>query len=304
MQRLLTKLRSSGARGCIAATVCLCAGGALAQGQREHAIPSCYDQLREYAPRGSPADLTVIIDQTTVMDSRLRDIVHDTVDRLIRPGTSVSVAAFSANMRGHYVDVLVSGQVESGIAAKQRDFLPKRALREADQCLSDQLDFARRLVAKNLDTAFAAIDPTFARSDILAALATLSRRVGGARQADERIVIIVSDMLENSSIANFYHSRDLRHIDPAVELRKVAASGIRADFKGARVIVIGGGGVASESQHGHTYRDPRALMALEEFWRRWLTTSHAELVEFGEPTPLVELRWSAPALMGTAAASE
>jgi hypothetical protein len=260
---------------------------------REHAVPSCYEQLPDYAPRGTLGDLTVIVDQTTYMDARLRQIVRETVDRLIRPGTSISIAAFSAYLQGRYLDVLVSGQLELPIDPKQRDFAPKRELRQTDQCLIDQLAYARRLAAKTLDAAFTAGDPDIARSDILAALRDLSRRVSQST-ASNRIVIVVSDMIENSSITNFYQGTALRTIDPEVEMRKVAATGLKADFVGARVYVIGAGALSNAPADLRVYRDPRAMLALEDFWRRWFASSHGELIEFGKPTPLVEIQWNPP----------
>jgi hypothetical protein len=283
------------ASGCLVTALLSC-GAAHGQGSREHAIPSCYDQLREYAPHSMLGDLTVIIDQTTAIDARMRQIVRDTVDRLVKPGTSISIASFSAYLRGRYLDVLISGQVEPPVATQKRDFVSKRELRENDQCLSDQLTFARRLVAKTLDAAFAATDPNIVRSDILVALGDLSRRVGGANKGEGRMVIVVSDMLENSSITSFYHAGQMRHIDPDAELRRVAASGIKADFLGAKVYVIGAGGISKGP--AHSYRDPRAMLALEDFWRRWFAKCRAELVEFGKPTPLVEIKWTVPGLMG------
>ena len=216
--------------------------------------------------------------------------MHETVDRLIRPGTRVSVATFSAYLQGRYLDVLVSGQVEASVDAAQRDFVSKRDLRQNDECLDDQLSYARRLIGKNLDTAFAGIDPSVERSDILAALRDLSRHVRDA-SADKRIVVLVSDMLENSSITSFYQSNHVRTIDPQGEMRRVAQAGVRADFHGARVIVIGAGGISSSASVGQSYRDPRALMALEDFWQRWFGASNADLVEFGKPTPLVHITW-------------
>lgn len=264
--------------------------GAHAQVPREHSIPSCFDQLREYAPRAGYSDLTVIIDQTTFMDARLRQIVRETVDRLIKPGTNVTVAVFSAYLQGRYLDVLASGQIELPIEPKQRDFVPKRELRQSDQCLNDQLVFGRRLVAKTLDAAFAAGDPDIVRSDVLSALRDLSRRVGDS-PVSTKIVIVVSDMLENSTITSFYQASRLRRIKPEVELQKAAESGIKADFLGARVFVIGAGAVSEKSADANSYRDPRAMLALEDFWRRWFALNHAELVEFGRPTPLVEINW-------------
>jgi len=284
------------ARRCVAAAaLALAALGVPAMARspaqpRDNAIPSCYDQLGDYAPRRSAGDLTVVIDQTAYLDGRLRQIVHETVERLIRPGTHVAVATFSAYLQGRYLDVLVSGQAEAPVDAAQRDFVSKRDLRQNDECLQDQLAYARRLVARNLDTAFAGIDPAVARSDILAALRDLSRHVRDTA-AERRIVVLVSDMLENSSITSFYQGNRVRTIDPQAELRRVGQAGVKADFNGARVIVIGAGGVSSAGSGGQSYRDPRALMALEDFWQQWFSASHAELVEFGKPTPLVRITW-------------
>ncbi len=263
---------------------------------RDNAIPSCYENLREYAPQAAFGDLTVVIDQTAFLDVRMRQIVRETVERLIRPGVNVSVATFSGYLQGRYLDVQVSGQVEAPVDAAQRDFVSKRDLRQNDECLRDQLVFARRLIGKSLDTAFAGIDPSVERSDILSALRDLGRRVHSS-QAQARIVVVVSDMLENSSIASFYQASRLRVIDPETEMRHAMTAGIKADFHEARVVVIGAGGISSAASGEQSYRDPRAMLALEDFWRRWFSLGHADLVEFGKPTPLVKINWDRAELL-------
>jgi hypothetical protein len=285
-------IRRAFAAGCLAVGAGV-AGAASAQAPREHAIPSCYEQLRTHAPRTPLADLTVVIDQTTAMDKRLQQIVAETVDRLIAPGTHVSVVTFSAFLQGRYLDVLMSGAVEPRIDGRPRDYVPKRQLQQSDQCLQEQLVFARRLVARSLGGAFSRSDPRLARSDILAALHDLGRRVGDPA-ADRRIVVVASDMLENSSITSFYQGGQLRRIEADAELKRIAAAGIRADFRGAKVLVIGAGVSPTGTAGGLAYRDPRAMLALEQFWRRWFAGANAELVEFGKPAPLVEIRWPAP----------
>jgi hypothetical protein len=171
--------------------------------------------------------------------------------------------------------------------------VPKRVLLASDQCLDEQLPYARRLVAKALRSAFARSDPALARSDILTALHDLSRRIGEST-AERRLVLVVSDMLENSSITSFYQGGQLRRIDAEGELKRVAAAGIHADFHGAQVVVIGAGIGMPGAGSGLNYRDPRAMLALEDFWRRWFTGSNAALAEFGKPTPLVEIKWASP----------
>jgi fructose-specific component phosphotransferase system IIB-like protein len=264
---------------------------------RDHAIPSCYEQWRDLSqvPRALNGDLTVVIDQTTFLDARMRQIVSETVERLLRPGIQVSIVSFSAFLPGRYLDVLVSGRIEAPVSGKQRDYVPKRQLLQSDQCLEEQMAFARRLIGSSLDASFAAADVTLARSDILAALHDIGRRIGDA-SADNRMVLIVSDMMENSSITSFYRAGQLRVVDAEAELKLVARSGIRTDFRGARVFVIGAGLGLSRpvaAGQGIAYRDPRAMLALEDFWRRWFAASNGELVEFGKPTPLVQIKWPA-----------
>jgi hypothetical protein len=259
---------------------------------REHAIPSCYDELPGHAPAPATRALTVVIDQTTFTDPRLRRIVHETVARLLRPGMRVSVATFSAFAQGRYLDVVTAGRIESPVTGRARDAVPKRQLLRSDECLGDQFVFARRLVARAIDDAFSGSDPRLAQSDILAALHDLGRRVG-AEGDGERLVVLVSDMLENSSVTSFYAGNRLRRIEPVEELRRADAAGLRPDFHGARVVVIGAGAVSDRAADASSYRDPRALLALEAFWRSWLAAAGADLVEFGKPTPLVEVRWNA-----------
>jgi len=263
---------------------------AKAQGRREHAIPTCFDKFpnRSAGPLG---DLTVLIDQTADLDDRIRAIVVESVDRLIRPATRVTVAAFSGYMPGRYLDILVSGTVESPIVGRERDFVPKRELRESDLCLGEQLDFSRKLVAQSIRAAFAASDTRLPDSEILSALRDMSRR-SNEPATNGRLLIVVSDMLENSSITTFYQNNRPRNVDPDVEMRKVIGAGITANFHGTRVFVIGAGFATAGSPYDmQSSRDSRALLHLEEFWRRWFAVSNAEMVDFGKPTPLEEITW-------------
>jgi len=302
MARLMKGACRTSARAALSLAATLAATAALAQAQapapaptsRDHAIPSCYDQLRDYAPHATFGDLTVLIDQTMYTDARMRQIVRESVERMVEPGTTLTIATFSAFMQGRYLDVLISGEVETQIEPAKRDFVPKRDLRQNEQCLADQLVFARRLAGKTIDAAFAASDANIAKSDILAALHDIGQRVSESPVAT-KTVIVVSDMLENSSITSFYRATKLRSIDPQAELQKVAAAGIKADFGNARVFVIGAGAVSDKQADASSYRDPKAIFALEDFWRRWFAASHAVVVEFGKPMPLAEVRWPGPA---------
>jgi hypothetical protein len=108
--------------------------------------------------------------------------------------------------------------------------------------------------------------------------------------AREKIVFLVSDMLENSGISSFYASKNVRAIEPAVELKKAQEAQVVGDFGGARVFVLGAGLVqgnaGGKNKDIGVYRNPKAMSALRQFWDTYFEASHAVLAEFGAPALL------------------
>jgi len=256
-------------------------------------IPSCYranPQLGKSSP-SVQTELFILIDQTTLLDSRLQNSVRENVLRLIRPGHSFTLAVFSAFAQGRYMEILNSGALEVGLSESDRDTISASALRSFDACLSGQAAYGLKLIQTALAHAFSDSSSSLARSDVMASIKDLSQRVR-VSVAKEKIVFIVSDMLENSSISSFYSASNLRLIDPAQELRKAQAAQMIGDFNGARVFVLGAGIVGENTkQPGKTpYRDPKAISALREFWISLLSHSNATVVEFGAPSLLSAVR--------------
>jgi hypothetical protein len=123
-----------------------------------------------------------------------------------------------------------------------------------------------------------------AKSDVMASLKDIAGKVRQS-QAKEKVVLLVSDMLENSSITSFYTSQVVRKIDPAKELGLAQDNQLMADFADARVYVIGAG-LLNDSKNKTAYRDPKTMLALRSFWQSYFEKSHARLMEFGQPALL------------------
>lgn len=250
------------------------------------AIPSCYGAIKIDA-KVPPPDraVFVLVDQTTPIDPPLRDAVRAAVGPLLSPGTSFSISSFSAFAQGHYQTPLVAGELEASVADRQRDSVSVRALTSLDRCLRSQLAFGRKAASTALDRAISGQSEAFAHSDVISSLVDLGHAVS-ASQAHDRIVIVVSDMLENSGLTSFYAHRAIRQIDPRKELQLAIEKGFRAEFHGARVYVIGAGALPGEN----SYRDPISMRALETFWHDYFAVSHATLVDFGKPMPTRPVR--------------
>lgn len=252
------------------------------------AVPSCYAALDIAAPPAPERAVFVLVDQTTGLDPRLRATVTSNLERLLRPGSRFTVATFSALSREHFPTVIASGTLEAPLNAEQRLHLAARKVEEMEACLQQQHAFAIEEAGRRVLAATAASTSTFTNSEIMGSLRQLAQAVRGS-PANDRIVILVSDMLEHSDAASFYADRRLRLIDPAQEMEKAERHDLLADFGGADFVVVGAGLLSPEAA-ADAGRATAELNALRAFWTQWLGRSNAELVAWGQPDLVAPIR--------------
>ena len=225
----------------------------------------------------------VLVDQTTLFDKRLQDQIISVARSKLEPGNHIYLAKFSAFVDGYYNDWLFEATLDRPLNESQRYDVRKSTLLRLDNCLKKQKKYVRRKIRKSLEGAFLRKGNSIPKSDILFALKDFSENVIKEFPARHKIVILASDMLENSSVTSFYRHGHLRTIDPSYELRKVEKAGLFGDFGGADVYVIGTGIVSDPSRRRVGYKDTKSLMQLKKFWRRYFENSNARLVEMGTP---------------------
>jgi hypothetical protein len=258
-------------------------------------VPSCYAANKIVAPQPQYDHLIyVLVDQTVALDPTLQRSVLDNMTPLLQPGTKFVIAAFSAFSQGHYLNVLHSGVIEHPLSASAEGDVPMSRVRELHTCLQQQVAYAQRLAlgttAQVLKTGSSSLD----QSDIMMALKSVSSAIA-QDNVPNRVVFVVTDALENSSLTSFYAHNAVRHISPAAELKKATDGNLFGDFGGARVFVLGAAVMAtsdtgSQSQR-NGYRDPATLMDLQRFWEGYFQHSNAKLVEFGAPALLEPVSW-------------
>lgn len=254
----------------------------------QDAVRSCY-ALAGVDPRYAPPPVRgvfLLVDQTTALDAALAQTISENVQRLIRPGTTFTVASFSAFRDGHFTRILTSGTVEQTVPGPRRGGVPTVRLRRLDSCLRQQGGFAVRHALATFAAAARANAAGFSRSEIMASLKQLSGRVA-ATPVRDRIVIVASDLLEHSSATSFYRNQGLRVIEPVAEMRHASRHQLIGNFARARVYVVGTGLLPPRHRGGE--RDIRALNALEAFWAAWFRRSNAS-VEFGRPDLVTPIR--------------
>lgn len=246
----------------------------------DSALKSCYLVLNQEAPKPK-TEAFVFIDQTIPLDSGLRQMVGSNLANLIKPGQAFSVMQFSAFTQGKYARPVVSVTLDQDIPANERNAVNKTVLTKFDTCLKQQPKMAMSLATQALQVSFSGASAEIAKSDILASLKDLSSAVRRS-PAERKVIILASDMLENSSISSFYSNNGVRKIDPQKELAQAVSARMVGDFGGAEVYVIGAG-VLANPKYAQSYRDPKTMAALQDFWRDWFSKSNANLVEFGTP---------------------
>jgi hypothetical protein len=251
-------------------------------------IPSCYTAGKlEVAPGPVQRAFFIVLDETVVLDDSLKRSLWELVKPLVAPGTEVSVYRFSAYSQGKYLDVVASGVLETPIPAKVRDSVSVPKLKTFDACMNGQAQYGLTLTRNAIGKVLADSSFDLAKSDIDGSLFALSKVVKESK-APIRTVLLVSDMLENSTVSSFYQNKGVRNVDPAAELKKVEAAKLFGDFGGASVYVMGAGliQVAPGGKAPAQYRDTKTMSSLQQFWSGYFERSNARLEAFGTPALL------------------
>ena len=249
-------------------------------------VPSCYAANGLKEPTAERA-IFVLIDQTTLLNAQLKNsVMTNTGNFLKTPGTAFTAASFSAYTQGRYLDVTKTGTLEPALPDAARNSTKLKTLDVFDECMKGQRAYGLKTAADAVTQAMAGATATLTKSDVQASIRALSDVVR-ASPARERVVLIVSDMLENSTVSSFYADWNVRHIDPKKELAITKASGMTGNFGGARVYILGAG-LLPDSKKG-AYRDPKKMDALKAFWAAYFKSSNADLIEFGQPALLKEV---------------
>ena len=251
-------------------------------------VPSCYaaNHIKMVGENSYTRLIYVLIDQTVAWNRQLERQVGESVNSLLRPGTKFVVAEFSAFSEGRYLQVVHTGIIEEPMPPSQVENTPISKIAIFKACMADQRRFAVNMADTSILSVMQASTATLDQSDIMDALKLVSPAVR-SDHAKQRVVLVVSDGLENSSVSSFYGRGTARVINPETEIAKAASVDMFGNFGGARVYFVGGalmppaGSGSLAARNG--YRDPRVLHALATFWREWFARSNAKLIEFGEP---------------------
>lgn len=263
-------------------TACLSSFGAYAGANNE--IPSCYAANKvEVAAPATQREIFILIDETTVLDENLQSALFSITQSLVSPGVKFSVLSFSAFAQGRYLSPRVSGVLELPLDKEVRSSVGVKVLKSFDSCMAGQARYGLNLALKAEKLVLQNTSSDLQKSDVLAGVFEVSRLVKNST-IQKKTVLIVSDMLENSTVSSFYAKNNVRRIDSAKEMSVVSREKMIGDFAGADIYVMGAGVVPENGKA--VYRDPKTMSALKGFWSEYFSKSKGNLIEFGMPALL------------------
>jgi len=249
-------------------------------------VPSCYAALKMDNPNPTvEKELFILVDQTTPLDKNMMIYTYKNMMKFIKNGYAVTIASFSANANGKYTDVAYAGKLENLLPENAKHDIAKKTLRKYQGCMNGQYKYAKKKATKALVSVLKGANKKLPHSDIIKSLDDIATHIIKPSQASKKVVLLVSDMIEHSSITTFYSKGLIKKIDVDKEMSKVKNSGHLANFSGADIYVIGTGVIGKKG-----YRDAQTLKRLTDFWEQYFAQTNANLKALGTPMLLEDIQ--------------
>lgn len=250
-------------------------------------IKSCYDFAKINSDKAlivPGRNLFVAIDGTFAPDINIKQSVHKKVHMFLQPGDKITIITFSAYVKDFYTDVLFSGRLDTDIA--KRDEVSKKNLLVFDSCMNKQTQFVKNKVDTYIKNAFKPNDISVPKTEIISTLSQVIAPQIAAETEGRKLLLLVSDMVENSDLTSFYSNNTLKVIEPEQEIQKVEKMNMLADFLKADIYIIGAGWVPQVSKG---FRGSQVMVPLKQFWQKYFELSNAQLKEFGQPMLMMDM---------------
>lgn len=277
-------------RGVLARTIATVAVASAVLASTEAVGQNCYGQdfarpLVAVAPPIEQREVLILIDETAPYPADMFQHVLGRIVPLESPGTRITVGSFSYYSGYTRPTIHMSFFFEPDFPTILGSRVSRSRLNRLIPCLLEGRLRGVTQVRTELSLRFAAAHPMLEHSDIMNSLRLFGDHIRASR-ARTRTIVLVSDMLENSTTTSFYTHGVFRPINPTVEIEKARRAGVIADLSGASVYVVGMG---LPSERGGASRPSQNMRRLEQFWTMYFADARAGEVIMGSPFLLQQI---------------
>jgi len=228
--------------------------------------------------------LFVIADESVGFDKNMIMRANSMMVEWLEPGRSIEVIRFSSGVKGRYTEVVTSGRLDPEPSDDFVNSLKRSELGKFQKLHRKQLKLAKVQAQRALLSIIKSSNKSVPYSDIISNMKSASAHIKQF-PAKRKVVFVLSDMFENSSVTTFYSKGHVKDINVSHELKKVTEAGMQADFgENVTVYVLGLGFFWSGEGSGQEkYLDPKRASKVAGFWAQYFKTGHAEIGEIGKP---------------------
>jgi len=230
------------------------------------------------------AALFVVADESVGFDKNMIMRADQMMVEWLEPGRSVEVVRFSSGVKGRYTEVVTSGRLDPEPSEDFVNQLKRSELSKFQSYHRRQLKIAKIQAQKALLSIIQTSNKSVPYSDIVSNMKYISGHIKQFN-AKRKVILVISDMFENSSVTTFYSKGHVKNINPDREIKKVSEAGMQADFgENVTVYVLGLGYFWSGEGSGkEKYLDPKRASKVAAFWTKYFEAGHAQVGEIGMP---------------------
>lgn len=227
-------------------------------------------------------EVYLLIDESTYFDEKAKEDVYKKITPFVKPNTRVNVFSFSEYSRTKNNKNLGSFYIYSDITDDEEDDITRSKVKELVTCLETSKVYAASEIKKAIDSGTRKKNESLKKSEILKNLKVYTKNNLRFSKAKRKVMIIMSDMIENSDYTSFYSAGKLKKIDISKELEVVNRHRLLSAFNEAEVYVYGMGLVEINSDKSDS-RNAFIMDNLINFWDEYIVESNGK--PFGLDSP-------------------
>jgi hypothetical protein len=217
-------------------------------------------------------EVYLLIDKSTYFSQKDKKNVLEKITPFIKQNTKINVYSFTEYGKNTKNENFGSFYIYSNLTNSEEDDISRSKVNKLDHCLKEAKAFAYEGIKSGLEKGTRKKEDNISKSEILRNLKIYSKNNIRYSKAKRKVVIIMSDMLENSKHISFYKNGVVKLLDINKELELVKKQNLLSAFTDSEIYVYGLGSVEINSSKEDN-RDSDVLDNLADFWDEYFVSS-------------------------------
>lgn len=217
-------------------------------------------------------EVYLLIDKSTYFSQKDKDTVLKKISPFIKSNTKINVYSFTEYGKDSKNENFGSYYIYSNLTNNEEDDISRSKVKKITHCLNEVKIFTYNGIKNGLEKGTRKKEDNISKSEILRNLKIYSKNNIRYSKAKRKVVVIMSDMLENSKHISFYKNGLVKLLDINKELELVKKRNLLAAFNDSEIYVYGLGSVEVNSSKEDN-RDSDVLDNLADFWDEYFVSS-------------------------------